>query len=108
MDDLERFLEHILNASQDVNLTEFEKAVLKKAMGIPIGKTMTYSELAKAIGKPKSARAVGNALNKNPFPIFVPCHRIVSKKDIGGFSKGVKAKQMLLDIEQKIKEILWG
>jgi len=64
---------------------------------------MTYAEVARAIGKPKAARAVGNALNKNRNP-EIPCHRVVrSDGKIGGYNKGTKLKIRLLQSEGAIK-----
>jgi methylated-DNA-[protein]-cysteine S-methyltransferase len=60
---------------------------------------MTYSELAGKIGC-KGARAVGNALGKNPIPIIIPCHRVVAKKGIGGYSAGIEIKIRLLELEK--------
>ncbi|MEM3841505.1 MAG: MGMT family protein [Candidatus Micrarchaeaceae archaeon] len=69
------------------DLTKFEKLVLKKAIEIPRGTTLTYKEIAAAIGRPKAYRAVGNALSKNPFAPEVPCHRVIrSDGNLGGYS----------------------
>jgi methylated-DNA-[protein]-cysteine S-methyltransferase len=81
-------------------LTEFERKVLLETLRIPRGRTVTYEELARGIGHPKASRAVGNALNENPLPIIIPCHRIVGKKDIGGYAFGIKMKKKLLELEQ--------
>jgi methylated-DNA-[protein]-cysteine S-methyltransferase len=60
----------------------------------------TYAELAKAAGKPKASRAIGQILNKNPNPIIVPCHRVVkSNGDLGGYAYGSIAKRKLLEKE---------
>ncbi len=88
--------------------TEFERAVYREVLKIPLGEVRTYSDIARAIGRPKAVRAVGQALKKNPFPIFIPCHRVVGKKGLGGFSKGVEKKKRLLEFERKIKEIVYG
>ncbi len=81
-------------------VTEFQRLVYEKTREIPSGKVSTYKEIARAIGKPKAFRVVGNALNKNPTLIDVPCHRVVrSDLRIGGFSKGSSAKSELLKIE---------
>ena len=67
---------------------------------IPRGKVTTYSEIAKAIGRPKAFRQVGNACNANPDAPKVPCHRVVkSNGEIGGYAKGKKAKVLLLKAE---------
>jgi methylated-DNA-[protein]-cysteine S-methyltransferase len=81
-------------------MTSFEERVWNQCKRIPKGRVSTYKELAKAIGKPKAFRAVGNALNKNPFPVKVPCHRVVKSNGfIGGFAKGKKKKIELLKKE---------
>jgi methylated-DNA-[protein]-cysteine S-methyltransferase len=63
------------------------------------GKILTYKELGKEIGFPHAARAVGNALSLNETPLIVPCHRVISKKGLGGFSGGLKLKRIMLSIE---------
>jgi len=85
------------------SLTPFERKVLRAAARIPYGSVVTYGGLARKIGSPRSARAVGNALAKNPFPLFVPCHRIIKGDgSIGGFSarKGIILKKRLLNMER--------
>ena len=76
--------------------TDFQKAVWKKLQKIPYGRTVTYKELAQKLGKPKGARAIGQACSKNPFLIVVPCHRVVAQNHLGGFALGLKAKRILL------------
>ncbi len=83
------------------DLTAFEQAVLTETRKIPYGTTITYSELADRIGNSGGARAVGQALSKNPYPIVIPCHRVVARLGIGGYSGGVKLKKRLLEIEAK-------
>lgn len=92
-------------------LTSFETSVLKVVWKIPKGKVTTYGQVAKKIGNPKSARAVGNALNKNPFAPEIPCHRVIKGNgEVGGFASGSKRKIMLLKkegiiiIEGKVKD----
>lgn len=82
------------------NLTPFERRVLLEVRKIPYGKTKTYQEIARAISKPKAARAVARAISKNPVPIIIPCHRVVGKKDTGGYIFGRKIKKYLLDLEK--------
>lgn len=80
--------------------TEFEKKVWKTTKKIPKGKVVTYGQIAEVIGCPKAARAVGNALNKNPFAPQVPCHRVVrSDGNLGGYAGGAKKKRRLLEWE---------
>lgn len=78
----------------------FNEKVWNACKKIPKGKVTTYKEIAKAIGSLNSSRAVGNALNKNPFPFKVPCHRVVkSNGEIGGFAFGAGKKIELLKKE---------
>ncbi|GAB4546581.1 MAG: methylated-DNA--[protein]-cysteine S-methyltransferase [Thermodesulfovibrionia bacterium] len=80
--------------------TDFEKRVWLSLMDIPYGETRTYKWLAEKIGMPKAARAVGRALAKNPFPIILPCHRVIeSDGSIGGYSSGIDIKRRLLELE---------
>lgn len=81
-------------------LTPFQQAVLRAASRIPRGKVATYGELADGLGRPGAARAVGNALAANPFPLIVPCHRVIrSDGTIGGFTGGEDIKRRLLELE---------
>lgn len=86
-------------------MTEFQRKVYNFVKTIPKGKTATYKEVAVAIGCPNAYRAVGNALNKNPFVYTersrgVPCHRVIrSDGNIGGYVLGVKKKVELLQRE---------
>ena len=80
--------------------TEFQKSVWKATMQIPYGEVRTYSQIAKQIGNPQAYRAVANSLAANPLVLIVPCHRVVSKKGIGGFSAGVWRKEWLLNFEK--------
>ncbi|NVM54118.1 MAG: MGMT family protein [Candidatus Helarchaeota archaeon] len=83
-----------------MNLTQFQRRVFELTKKIPVGKVATYGLLAKILGTINLSRAVGNALNKNPFPIVVPCHRVVrSNGFIGGFAKGTEKKVKLLKEE---------
>ncbi len=84
-------------------LTPFQRAVLFACAKIPRGQTRTYSQLARAIGKPNAARAVGNALGKNPLAPAIPCHRVVkSDGNLGGYSGkgGARKKKRLLARER--------
>ncbi|OFZ46888.1 MAG: hypothetical protein A2381_04610 [Bdellovibrionales bacterium RIFOXYB1_FULL_37_110] len=81
--------------------TPFQQTTLLTTRKIPIGKTLSYQALAEKINSPKSCRAVGAALSQNPLPLIIPCHRIVSKKGIGGFTAelGIELKKYLLRLE---------
>lgn len=83
-------------------LEPFQQRVYALARRIPPGHTMTYGEMATRLGAPGSARAVGQALGRNPFPIVVPCHRVLAAGGaMGGFSApgGLDTKRRLLEIE---------
>jgi len=80
-------------------MSEFRDRVLKLVTMVPKGKVTTYKELARAMGNPKAYRAVANALARNPFPIKIPCHRVIrSNGEVGGYILGVR---------RKIKLLLW-
>jgi len=86
--------------------TDFEKKVWLCLKDIPFGETRTYKWVAEKIGDPLAARAVGQALSRNPIPIVLPCHRVIeSDGSIGGYSSGVNIKRRLLEMEyySKIK-----
>ena len=79
--------------------TDFQIKVWNAISKIPKGKVKTYKELARSIRKPKASRAVANACGKNPFPIKIPCHRVIrSEGRLGGYSGkgGIKTKRKLL------------
>ncbi len=81
--------------------TAFQQQVYEAACRIPFGKTTSYGQLAKNIGKPGAARAVGQALGANPLPILIPCHRVVAADGgLGGFSGGLNTKKKLLAMEK--------
>lgn len=78
----------------------FAREVLSAARRIPFGGTSTYGKLAKTIGRPHAARAVGNALGANPIPIVIPCHRVLRTGGaLGGYAGGFARKELLLTLE---------
>ncbi len=80
--------------------TAFQRKVWKAIARIPFGKVKTYGEIAREIGSPNAARAVGAACGANPLPLFVPCHRVVASNGaLGGFSGGLGIKKKLLRLE---------
>lgn len=84
----------------DFHGSEFQEKVWKAVQEIPYGHTKTYQEIAQIIGNEKASRAVGLALNKNPLPFIIPCHRVILKSGIsGGYAFGNKLKQLLLEQE---------
>lgn len=89
-----------LDLPLDLRGTTFQLAVWDALQQIPYGETKTYSEIAAAIGNPKSIRAVGTAIGKNPVLIAVPCHRVIQKDgSLGGFRAGLDLKKTLLELE---------
>jgi methylated-DNA-[protein]-cysteine S-methyltransferase len=80
--------------------TEFQRTVWKALQAIPYGTTLTYGELARRIGRPDAARAVGLANGANPVPIVVPCHRVIGADgSLTGFGGGLNTKRTLLELE---------
>lgn len=88
-------------------VSEFERAVLMKALEIPHGEVRPYSWVAREIGRPGAVRAVGSALKKNPVPLLIPCHRVVlSDGHIGGYAFGTTAKHTVLEAEGTNPDLL--
>jgi len=88
------FLRYVVDLE---GLTDFQRRVLGKVRQIPYGVVVTYGMLARELQT--SPRAIGNALSRNPAPIVIPCHRVIGKHGIGGFTSGVAIKEHLLQIE---------
>ena len=86
------------------DLTDFEWQVLQAALAIPLGETRSYQWVANKVGRPKAVRAVGSALRKNPYPLIIPCHRVIkSDGTLGAYAGKVDGKKSkLLAIEQVI------
>lgn len=81
--------------------TELQMKVFEVLKSIPYGHTLSYKDVAILIGKPKASRAVGNACNKNPIMIVVPCHRVIGKNGkLVGFAYGTDLKEELLELER--------
>ena len=84
----------------DVRGTAFQQRVWQALRKIPAGKTTTYTELAKRIGRPKAVRAVGAACGANPIAVAIPCHRVVrTDGDLAGYRWGIARKRALLTKE---------
>lgn len=99
--------EYLDRQRQDFNLpinpkgTDFQKKVWKELLKIPYGQTTSYKDIAEKIGNPKACRAIGLANNKNPIPIFIPCHRVIGKNgSLRGYAGGLELKKALLNIEK--------
>ena len=85
--------------------TAFQKKVWAALLAIPLGETVSYAELARRIGAPKAARAVGAANGKNPIAIIGPCHRVIgSSGGLTGFAGGLDVKRTLLELERRLRE----
>ncbi|MDG4761188.1 methylated-DNA--[protein]-cysteine S-methyltransferase [Micromonospora sp. WMMD710] len=83
--------------------SDFERAVWREMTLIPYGETLTYGEVARRVGDPGAARAVGVACNRNPIPVIVPCHRIVGAGGrLVGFGGGLPRKVHLLELEARV------
>jgi methylated-DNA-[protein]-cysteine S-methyltransferase len=81
----------------DLRGSAFQQRVWTAVAGVPYGRTATYADIARALGVPRGARAVGSANGRNPVPIIVPCHRLVgSDRTLRGFGGGLDVKKRLL------------
>ena len=84
--------------------TEFMIRVWKSLCAIPYGETRSYKEIAESIGNKKASRAVGLANNRNPIPIFIPCHRVIGANGkLVGYGGGLHIKSFLLKLEMEYK-----
>ena len=81
-------------------LPAFQQLVLAELARVPYGRTTTYGDLGARLGKPSAARAIGRALNRNPIPIVLPCHRVLGARgDLVGYAGGLSRKEQLLALE---------
>lgn len=110
---LRQFDEYFAGNLQDFDLpffatgSPFQLMVWEALLKIPYAETTSYKELASNIGIPGAQRAVGNALNKNPIAIILPCHRVIAADgSLGGFAVDIRVKKMLLEHERGYKEDL--
>ena len=86
----------------DLQGTSFQKAVWNQLLQIPYGETRSYGDIAKAVGKPGAARAVGMANHDNPIAVVIPCHRVVGRDgSLTGYAGGLHLKAQLLSIERR-------
>jgi methylated-DNA-[protein]-cysteine S-methyltransferase len=80
--------------------TKFQQEVWNELRRIPYGQTISYSELANRVKRPKACRAVGSANGRNPLCLIIPCHRVIaSNASLGGYSGGLERKRQLLELE---------
>lgn len=96
--------EDLANIPMDLEgISEFRMQVYKAAMSVTRGQTATYGDLARKIGKPQAARAIGQALRHNPIPLIIPCHRILGRDGgLVGFTggSGLRTKELLIRLER--------
>lgn len=86
--------------------TPFQKMVWQEVLKIPFAETKSYGQIARLLGKPGAARAVGMAMNRNPLPIIIPCHRVIgSNGSLTGYASGIWRKRWLLDHEKNNERI---
>jgi O-6-methylguanine DNA methyltransferase len=84
--------------------TDFQRRVYLATAAIPRGETRSYRWVAQRIGQPRAARAVGQALGRNPFLPAIPCHRVIrADGSIGGYARGLRAKRRLLTAERALR-----
>lgn len=96
-----------LTPTLDLAGSEFQLKVWKALVAIPYGETRSYGEIAKAIGEPKAARAVGLAANQNPVLLFVPCHRVIGADGkLVGYAGGVPRKKFLITLESRFRDMM--
>src|SRR4029079_8201536 len=94
-----------LELALDIRATAFQRQVWEKLRSIPYGQTVSYGEVAKALGKPGAVRAVGRACATNPVALVIPCHRVVREdKSLGGYRWGLERKKKLLDYERRAQK----
>ncbi len=83
-----------------LDVTRFRTRVLRAVGRIPFGQARSYGEIARAVGRPRAARAVGQAVGANPLPLLIPCHRVLAAHGrLGGFGGGLSWKRYLLELE---------
>ena len=90
-------------------MTLFTAKVYRVVLSIPLGQVRSYKWVAQKVGSKNSCRAVGQVLKRNPYPLIIPCHRVIkSDNKIGGYVFGVKQKKFLLDLEKELVKCLAG
>ncbi len=90
----------VLPVALDLRGTRFQRRVWSELLRIPYGRTTTYGKVARALGQPGAAQAVGRAVGANPIPVIVPCHRVVGADgSLTGFAGGLEVKSQLLELE---------
>ena len=88
-------------------MTPFAKKIYRIVLNIPLGEVRSYQWVASKAGRPTAARSVGQILKRNPYPLIIPCHRVIKANGkLGGYRWGNKNKQRLLELEKEIKKII--
>jgi len=88
-------------------MTPFAKRIYKVVLSIPLGQARSYKWVAQKAGSPSAFRAVGQILKRNPYPLIIPCHRVIRNDNkIGGYAFGAKQKKILLKLEKELAECL--
>jgi len=96
-----------LDLPLDLEGSPFQLKVWRELLSIPYGETRTYGDVAKQIGEPRAARAVGLAANQNPIVIVVPCHRVIgADRKLAGYVGGLPRKKYLLTLEARFRDML--
>ena len=92
---------------EEAGMTPFQRSVRVACRKVKRGEVMTYGELARKVGRPGAARAVGSVMSGNPTPLIVPCHRVLGANGLGGYSapQGISMKLHLLDLEGAIEHV---
>lgn len=104
---LKRIIEFYEENISKREFSDFDKTVYREVLKIPLGKTISYKDIARKIGRPFHYRQVGKSLKKNPFFLIIPCHRIIfSSTKSGGYNLGKDLKRRLLKIEKDLRSIL--
>lgn len=105
---VKQFDEYFAGKRQEFDLpffatgTPFQLMVWEELLKIPYGQTVSYSDIANAIGRPKAQRAVGTAVGSNPIGVIIPCHRVIAANGtLGGFGGGLPVKRYLLRVERE-------
>jgi O-6-methylguanine DNA methyltransferase len=92
----------VFKVSLDLEGTPFQLQIWEALKAIPYGETRSYGDIARAVGRPRASRAVGQANHNNPIPIVIPCHRVIGARgDLVGYGSGLPIKEKLLNLERK-------
>jgi len=87
--------------------TNFTKKVYRIVLKIPLGEVRTYKWVAQKVGRPRSWRAVGQILKNNPYPLLIPCHRVIrTDGKLGGYIWGKNFKKKILNLERQIRKLM--